>query len=138
MNTDWSDPVYDSDQTDASGAYTLTVSAGTYSIVASKDGYPDPDDQEVTVPPDANGVDFTLPQPYDVTGTVTDQTGSPVQGASVWGGLSTGTTAVDGTYTIVAGSGEHYVSVRKSGYESAPSVLVPLPPTASGADFVLR
>ena len=138
VTTEWGDPVYDSDQTDATGAYTLTVIAGTYTIGASEDGYPDPGDQEVTVPPDASGVDFAFPQPYDVTGTIRDQTGSPVQGASVWGGVNTGTTAADGTYTIVAGPGEHYVSARKTGYESAPSVLVPLPPAASGVDFVLR
>ena len=72
-----------------------------------------------------------------MSGTVRDQNGTPVQGATIYGGLSSATTAADGTYTTMAGPGDHYVSAQKSGYQSAPSVLVPVPPAATGVDFVL-
>ncbi len=137
VSTDWRDPLQAYAQTDASGAYTLTVTAGTYTVSAYKSGYPDPPDRAVTVPPDATGVDFTFPEPSPISGTVRDGAGNPVQGATVWGGLNSVTTAANGTYSTMAGPGEHYVSAQKDGYQSAPSVLVPVPPAASGVDFVL-
>jgi protocatechuate 3,4-dioxygenase beta subunit len=137
VSTDWNDPVHAYAQTDASGAYSLVVTAGTYTIDASKSGYPNPPKRTVTVPPDASGVDFTFPQPYPISGTVRDGSGKPVQGATIWGGLNSVTTAADGTYTAMAGPGEHYVSAQKNGYQPAPSVIVPVPPAASGVDFVL-
>lgn len=137
VSTDWQDPSYAYAQTDASGAYALTVTAGTYTISAHKSGYPDPADRAVTVPPDATGVDFTFPQPHPIRGTVRDGAGNPVGGATVWGGRNSVTTAADGTYTAMAGPGEHYISAQKDGYQSASSVLVPVPPAASGVDFVL-
>ena len=75
VSTAWDDPVHASTQTDASGAYSLVVTAGTYSIGASKSGYPDPPDRIIAVPPDASGVDFIFPQPYPVRGTVRDADG---------------------------------------------------------------
>ncbi len=131
-------PVSDYDYTDATGVYTLTVTAGTYTVRASKSGYPEPDAQSVTVPPDATGVDFTFPQPYTITGVVRDEAGNPLGGASIWGGLSSATTAANGTYTITVGPGEHSLSAHKEGYEDAPSVLAPTPPDVAGVDFVLR
>ena len=68
VSTSWNDPMYASAQTDTSGAYTLTVTAGTFTIDASKTGFPDAEDRLVTVPPDATGVDFTFPQPYPISG----------------------------------------------------------------------
>ena len=137
VSTSWKDPMYASAQTDASGAYTLTVTAGTFVLGASKGGYPDPEDRQVTVPPNATGVDFTFPQPYPISGTVRDGAGLPVAGATVYGGVSSVTTAADGTYTAMAGPGDHYVSAQKTGYQSASSVRVPVPPAATGVDFVL-
>ena len=82
-------------------------------------------------------MDFTFPQPYPISGTVRDGVGNPVQGATVWGGLNSVTTAAGGTYTAMAGPGDHYLSAQKDGYQSAPSVIVPVPPAAFGVDFVL-
>lgn len=137
VSTAWNDPVYASAQTDANGTYVLSVTAGTFAIGASKTGFPDSEDRQVTVPPDVTGVDFTFPQPYSISGTVRDGAGQPVAGASVYGGINSVTTAADGTYTTMAGPGDHYVSANKTGYQSALSVLVPVPPAATGVDFVL-
>lgn len=137
VSTSWSDPMHTSAETDASGAYTLTVTAGTFNIGASKTGYPDPEDRQVTVPPDATGVDFTFPQPYPISGTVRDENGQPVAGATVYGGVNSVTTAADGTYTTLAAAGDHSVSASKDGYQSASSVLVPVPPAVTSVDFVL-
>ena len=138
VSTDWDDPMHAYAQTDATGAYTLTVTAGAYTVGAYKSGYPDPADRVVTVPPDATGVDFAFPQPFPISGTVRDGSGQPMPGATVWGGVSSVTTAADGTYTAMAGPGDHYLSAGKDGYQSAPSVLVPVPPATTGVDFVLR
>ncbi len=137
VSTSWNDPMYASAQTDANGAYVLSVTAGAFTIGASKTGFPDPENRQVTVPPDITGVDFAFPQPYSISGTVRDGAGQPVPGATVWGGVSSVTTAADGTYTTMAGPGDHYVSAQKTGYQSASSVLVPVPPAAMGVDFVL-
>jgi hypothetical protein len=55
-----SGPVSDSDYTDATGIYTLTVISGTYAIEVSKSGYFPPPEQTVTVPPSQTGVDFVF------------------------------------------------------------------------------
>jgi protocatechuate 3,4-dioxygenase beta subunit len=137
VSTAWDDPVFASESTDSSGAYTLTVRAGAYHIGAYKTGYPDPDEQVVTLPPDATGIDFSFPPTYTISGSVYDQDGIPVPGADVYGGLESSITAADGSFTITNGPGEHYVSASKDGYYSPHSVLVPLPPDASGVDLVL-
>ena len=137
VSSAWNDPVSASTQTDAGGTYILSVTAGTFHIGASKSGYPDPEDRLVTVPPDATGVDFTFAQPYPISGTVRDGAGQPVAGASVYGGINPATTAADGTYTTMAGPGDQYISTYKTGYQSASSVLVPVPPAVTGVDFVL-
>lgn len=137
VSTEWDDPAHASAQTDAAGAYVLSVIAGTFQVGASKTGYPDAPYRQVTVPPDAAGVDFTFPQPYPIRGTVRDEAGQPVAGATVYGGVSTVTTAADGAYMTLAGQGDHYISAYKNGYQSASSVLVPVPPAVTGVDFIL-
>ncbi|NJM41957.1 MAG: carboxypeptidase regulatory-like domain-containing protein [Anaerolineae bacterium] len=49
-----------SERTDVIGAYTLTVKADTYSVTASKSGFPSPQGQSVSVPPSRSEVNFTL------------------------------------------------------------------------------
>lgn len=138
VSTDWDDPDDAWASSDAGGLYQLTVGvAGTYHIGAYKFGLPSPPRQTVTVPPDAGGIDLVFPPTYTLSGVVRDQDGNPVAGASVFGGLEVGTTAADGSYTIVEGPGEHYVSAAKNGYQSPYSVLVPLPPAATGVNLLL-
>jgi protocatechuate 3,4-dioxygenase beta subunit len=137
VSTRWDDPSDAYASTDATGAYTLTVIAGTYHVSASKSGYADSNVQTVTVPPDATGIDLTFPETYTISGVVRDQDGNPVPDAFVYGGVAVGTTAADGSYTIAQESGEHYVSASKTGYQSPYSVLVPLPPAASTVDLLL-
>ena len=138
VSTGYADPAYAGDWTDAGGAYTLTVSAaGTYHVSAHKPGYPDSDGRAVTVPPDAVGIELTFPPTYTISGVVRDRAGNPVSGAQVYGGIDTVTTAGDGTFTAVAGPGEHDLSAYKDGYQSPYDVLVPLPPTATGVGVPL-
>ncbi|PKO22308.1 MAG: hypothetical protein CVU38_10085 [Chloroflexi bacterium HGW-Chloroflexi-1] len=128
-------------RTNGNGAYTLIVSAGRWIVHAELNGVLAQEVRRVEAPPDAAGVDFTLPPPpqiHAINGTVRDQYGAPVAGASVYGGTSTGTTAADGAYTITAPAGEHYVAARKDGYQNSEHLLVPLPPDAHGVDLVLR
>jgi hypothetical protein len=56
--------------TTANGAYTLTLTAGTYTVSALKSGYPMPDVQSVSVPPSRTDVDFVFPPRYSICGTV--------------------------------------------------------------------
>ncbi len=131
----------DTASTASDGSYTLVVTAGRWLVRATKDSVPAQTERRVEVPPDATGVDFALPPPpeiHAISGTVRDQYGNPVAGASVYGGTSTGTTAADGAYTITAPAGEHYISARKDGYQNSEHPLVLLPPDAHGVDLVLQ
>jgi hypothetical protein len=50
--------------TDASGAYAMYVLAGTYTLTASKAGYPSPPTQSITVPPERDDVDWVFPRRF--------------------------------------------------------------------------
>ena len=124
--------------TDASGAYTLTVTAGTYTLSASKACLPNPPTQTATVPPDRTDVDWTFGQTYPISGSVREFDGAPVPGARVSsapGGCWTETDA-SGAYTLNLGSGTYDISVSKQGYLSLPLRTVSVPPERSGIDFV--
>jgi protocatechuate 3,4-dioxygenase beta subunit len=139
------DPMRAFAMTDANGAYTLIVRAGAYHINASVIYLGSPPAQVVTVPPSRSGVDFTMPQPILIRGTVRDDAGRPVAGASVGDGItSRSLTADDGSYTIAVGPGEHWISAYSdAGFYNAydaglNALLVAIPPAADGVDFVLR
>jgi protocatechuate 3,4-dioxygenase beta subunit len=136
--TSWNDPDDAWANSDASGVYELTVGvAGTYLITAYKSGLPSPPKRMATVPPDTEGIDFTFPPTYTLSGFVRDQDGHPVTGATIYGDVGEGTSAADGSYTIVEGPGEPYVSAYKDGYQSPYSVVVPVPPAATDVDLLL-
>lgn len=83
--------------TDANGAYTLTVPAGTYRLRA---GAPYADmtvatswwngkidysvGTDLVVAANVTAIDFALPPGYSVSGRIADATGAPIVGASVW------------------------------------------------------
>lgn len=131
-------------RTDVAGAYTLTVAAGAYSIVADKYPLPGPIAQAVNVPPDATAVDFTFPQRYTIRGVVRYYDGAPVDGARV--GPKTGdrtsnlpVTQSDatGAYTLTVVAGVYNVGVSKDSLQAPPDRLVTVPPDADAVDFTL-
>ncbi len=133
----------DSAATDAAGNYTVTVSEdGSYTITPGKAGYSfEPPSREVTVPPDAEGQDFTAlaePLTYSISGQVLDQDGAPV--ADVFIGCDSGDSAVtdaSGTYSLaVDEEGIYSITPSKDGYTfSPPSRTVTVPPDAASQDF---
>ncbi|MDZ7729949.1 MAG: carboxypeptidase regulatory-like domain-containing protein [Natrialbaceae archaeon] len=89
--------------TNATGGYTLTATFGTYTVTADAGGY-DASSANVTVVSNATTTqNFTLSaQNGSISGTVTDQDGADLYGATVTIDSTgqTATTAADGTYTI--------------------------------------
>jgi uncharacterized membrane protein len=114
--------------TDALGTYTIdNVPAGSYPVVASKEGY-ETTSLTVDVLPKATAVaNFYLSEivvPGSITGIVTDaKYGSPIVGATVSDGTSrTATTDASGKYIIVdVPPGSYEVIASKQGYESVTS-----------------
>ena len=127
--------------TDATGAYTLTVSANTYSVYASKSDYPDAPAQTVSVPPNADHVDFVLPPVYTISGRVTDPQGRPLADVDVSTDYSSADydsdyTDTDGRYTLHLAAGSYRISAEKDGYDW-PHRTAAVPPDQTGIDFVL-
>jgi protocatechuate 3,4-dioxygenase beta subunit len=133
-----------STETDAAGAYTLMVSADSFSISASKSGYVQPPALTVAVPPNAEHVDFTLhPRvTYTITGRVTDPQGTPLKDAYVRtasGGpdYDSDYTDATGKYTLQVMAGAYQILAEKEGYARVKRAGITVPPNQSGIDFVL-
>ncbi|MCX6030252.1 MAG: carboxypeptidase-like regulatory domain-containing protein [Chloroflexi bacterium] len=139
VSTDYYSPVHTYDDTDANGLYALTVVSGTYTLEASKSGYPGPSTQQVTVPPSRTNVDFTFPARYTITGTVRYYDSAPLSGVSVqaYGGSvsDSDTTGADGLYSLTVVSGTYTLAASKSGYASPPRQQVTVPPSRADVDF---
>jgi len=132
-------------ETDATGAYTLPVGAGTYTVQASKTDYAGGDAQMVSVPPDASGVDLHLTARtfYTITGQVTDSLGQPIEDVVVeaswgddWYGYLDWTDA-DGHYMLRVPAGTYHVSAFEHGYTRPAVQTVSVPPSRTGVDFVM-
>jgi protocatechuate 3,4-dioxygenase beta subunit len=132
-------------QTDATGAYTLPVSAGVFDVSARKDGYTSSGRRTVTAPPSANGVDFTLtpmPQPnLRIIGRVTENQNQPLTNVHVWasgaGGSAGAFTAADGVYTLTVAAGQYSVTAFKSYYALPQPQIVTVPPDQPNVNFAL-
>lgn len=109
---------------DATGGYTLTVTAGAYNIIASLTGYIDYQELVNVSAGNTATVDFELEQGIaggegTVTGMVTSsQTGDPLEGVTirVVGGTASATTDASGEYTLVVPSGIQELSASYTGY----------------------
>jgi len=110
--------------TNASGAYTLYMPAGTYSLTASAPGYLN--SSAASQPVSANStvtVNLPLAQLGTIAGTVTDLNGVPVSGAHIdftnvnfTAGAQTGSAGTYATFGIPAGT--YTVTASASGYSS--------------------
>jgi hypothetical protein len=108
--------------TNASGAYTLDVAPGTYSVTATATGYQAAMQQNVTVTAGATTpVNFTLVfSTGTIAGTVTNAFGLPVRKATISysGGSATATTNARGAYTLNVAPGTYTVTAAR-GYHAA-------------------
>ncbi|MGV8040941.1 MAG: carboxypeptidase regulatory-like domain-containing protein [Thermoanaerobaculaceae bacterium] len=110
--------------TNTSGVYTISsVTAGTYTLTATKTGYIDFVTGNVTVP--ASGTvtaPLILIQPKGIiTGTVVSSVGgAAVSGATVkiTGTSTSATTATNGTFTLYAATGSYTLTITKTGWVS--------------------
>jgi len=131
--------------TNSTGAYTLSaVAPGTYSVTASKAGYYSQTQTGVTVTVgNTTTANFTLAaQPGSITGTVKDNLGAAISGATVsttTGGYST-TTNSSGAYTLSnVTAGTYSVTASKTNYYSHTNtgVVVPMGGTVT-SNFTLQ
>lgn len=127
---------------DANGNYSLSVTAGSYTVRVFSHivGHPSPPPQTVTVPPSRADINFVFPQPYTIAGKVRDANNVPVLGAivSIPGpdGLVAVTNAA-GDYELTVIAGTYTISAVKPGYPSPPPQTVTVPPSRSNVDFLL-
>lgn len=105
------------------GTYTMTHSAGTFTVKAGAYGY-ESEEQTVSLEADqAVSADFTLdelPQ-SSVTGSITDaQTGEPIEGAILLlvedANITPVSTDASGNYTITGYEGSYTLKVLANGY----------------------
>jgi uncharacterized membrane protein len=107
--------------TDASGAYSMGLFPGTYTVTASATGY-NTDSASVTLISFGKVTqDFALtPATYGtIAGTVTNATsGAAISGATVTAGGITTTTDDSGTYSIIIAPGTYTVEASATGYNT--------------------
>jgi len=128
--------------TGSSGTYSFSnLSDGSWSVQATKPGYSASSQQSVTLSgADATGINLTMtaaPVAHGISGTVRDNGGTAVSGATVTlrsgGGVANGTvtTGSSGTYSFSnLSDGSWSVQAAKSGYSASSQQSV----TLSGAD----
>jgi len=134
--------------TDPDGRYTLGMSAGSYTISASKEGYMAGEPRQVTLGPGQtlSGIDFVLsPNASVISGTITSG-GLPVYRAQVTareqdlGTIFSSESGEDGSYSLSLNAGTYILKVTKTGFISNPdSLLVSVAPgqTIPNQDFSL-
>ncbi|TDA68928.1 MAG: hypothetical protein D9V47_06585 [Clostridia bacterium] len=155
-------------QTGSDGSYVLRgLPSGEYKVRAEAEGmvrayYPSTPDWDqaqilaVTAPDVVTSIDFTLEPGGTISGTVTDEAGSPIAGADVWadfwdgkwaGGTRTG---ADGCYTIRGlPGGDYRVQAEAPGWarevyqdtlrhDQATQVTVTAPGDTPNIDFTLE
>ncbi len=128
--------------TDALGQYTLSLGRGSYQIVPQKTGYisPDPSQFALDVGQTLSGVDFVLqPESSFITGAVTSDGVTPLEGVLIGNGSETTTSGSNGRYTLGMLHGTYTISATKQGYLASGEQTVTLTPgqTLGGIDFLL-
>ncbi|MGI5817192.1 MAG: carboxypeptidase regulatory-like domain-containing protein [Armatimonadota bacterium] len=112
--------------TDADGEYRIEgLSAGTYSVVPSKQGRSfQPHERSVTVPPDAVAVDFTSQAGFEISGSVVTEDGDPLAGVSVTDGMHIDVTGADGLWQFTGvPAGTYDVIAQLDGWSFAPASI---------------
>lgn len=127
--------------TTSSGNFSLSLSAGTHTIYATKDGYATSASQELSLAPgqSLSGVDLRItPNAATISGKVTGN-GLPLYQAQVTVAGDAGTfqtqTGVQGQYSISVEPGDYAVSASKTGYLEPASQNVTAHPGQSVPDI---
>lgn len=92
---------------------------------------PEPENGE---PPGPDGETITA----TVSGTITDDSGEPVEGVTVHIGEASTTTDSNGEYSLEVSDGTHYVEASKEGYSQGIKSVSVTEETVYEADFTLR
>jgi uncharacterized membrane protein len=109
--------------TNSSGAYTLNVAPGTYTVTVSATGYQTSTQPNVTVTQGTTTTtNFSLTLTTGtISGTVSSSTGTAISGATVSysGGSTTASTNSSGAYTLSVAPGTYSVTAAATGYQSS-------------------
>ncbi|NUP99756.1 MAG: carboxypeptidase regulatory-like domain-containing protein, partial [Armatimonadetes bacterium] len=123
LQTDSTNPLTRTVQTDNNGKYSIDVPAGTYTVTAEKDGFGAATTPNVAVTAGSFvQVDLVLtPAPGTLTGTVVNDSNQPVGGASVAivrNGLTVASTTTNaaGVFTVDLAANTYDVVVTAAGY----------------------
>ncbi len=110
--------------------------SGTYWLEAHWAGHPGTPSRVVSVPPSQSGVDLVFPTYSEVTGTVRDHEGVPLEGIEVRAAGVVTLTNAAGNYLLRLEAGNYCVSVH-SGQRPVcpPPQTVRVPPGRSAVDF---
>lgn len=111
---------------DAQGRYQITgLAAGNYTVVPGKDDRSfEPEQQTVTVPPDAVAIDFTARPGFDISGTVVTADGDPLAGVTVTDGMHVDVTGQTGEWEFAdVPAGSYTIIPSLSGWEFAPPTI---------------
>jgi hypothetical protein len=133
-----------STQTSNDGQYSLVTDPGSYELVVEKAQF-ETFSETVTVESGSQlKLDVTLgpSDPGAVVGTVVDESGSPVAGATVTlldGDTETGVTETDGNgqYAVPADTGSYTLDVRETGFKPATEPVTVVSGEASVLNVVL-
>jgi hypothetical protein len=125
--------------TNGSGEYTfLDLAPGTHTLIPSKSGHSfSPASIEITVPSDANNVDFV--GGLSISGDTTHCDGSTISGVTISAGSGILTTTNNsGGYALqLLAPGTYSLVPSKTNYSFSPaSIEITVPPEASEVDFV--
>jgi len=127
--------------TNGQGQYSLELPEGSHTLTPALAGYAfDPPSRAVSVPPEADGVDFTAVSQatYTIAGFVKLADGTPIRGAVVSDGAGhTATTTLSGRYELRGlPAGTHTITASKGAMTFRPaSRVVTVPPNATGQGF---
>ncbi|MFC6232579.1 beta strand repeat-containing protein [Paenibacillus allorhizosphaerae] len=106
--------------TNANGKYSLNFAPGTYTLTVSKTGYPTESKTNIQVTAgQTTTVNFGDFSSGTISGTVTDASGNPVSGATVFAANVPGSSTTDasGTYTLNVPAGTYtYVQAYADGF----------------------
>ncbi|MGN6642412.1 MAG: DUF6055 domain-containing protein [Verrucomicrobiota bacterium] len=133
--------------TGGNGKYTMPILNGTWYVAAGSPAYVTSADQVVTMnSANVTNVNFGLVAKPEVTGTVTDLSGSPIAGANVWFSLTpdaSGTAAFtaitdgSGHYAQVVDTTTYYVAAGASNFVISADRVLPVSGFVTNVDFSL-
>ncbi|MDZ7729947.1 MAG: carboxypeptidase regulatory-like domain-containing protein [Natrialbaceae archaeon] len=127
-----------SDTTDGSGGYTITLAPGSYTVTAAATSYQNASAAVSIVSNTTTTQNFSLsPENGTITGTVTDESGTPLANATVDAdGIST-TSDGSGLYSLNVTPASYNVTASQPGYVSNTTTVSVSPGATETQNFSL-